>query len=353
MSAAPTILRGWSRTAEGTAFLTRAIDLVQSSPVVDMMGLMTTDWARLERWRTDSEGLNPQELDAIVGSGVTMFHPAVRLAGPRIAERTASWMGRWRQFAEFHPHRFRVVEELQDWSAVRTRDQIGILLGSQDSAHFESAADVETFSWLGQRVSQLTYNGLNHLGGGCGLRHDPGLTGLGVEVVAAMNRCGMIVDVSHCGERTTLDAIEASTRTVLATHSNCAALAPGQARCKSDEVIRKLAASGGVIGVTAISNFVTSSRPVRFEHVLDHFDHIARLTGTEHVGLGTDGGVLGLQRNLAPGFGRPDTVFRLTEGLIRRGYSDAAIRRMLGFNFERVIREHLDRQRLGSASPAA
>jgi len=347
VSAAPTIIRGWCTTAEGEPFLSRAIDLVQSTPVVDMMGFMTTDWTRLERWRSQPQGLDSQELDAILASGVTLFHPAVRLAGPNIAARTASWMGRWRQFVEFHPGRFRVVEELQDWSAVRGGEQVGIVLGSQDSAHFQSAADVETFAMLGQRVSQLTYNGLNHLGGGCGLRDDPGLSPLGGEIVAAMNRTGMIVDVSHCGVRTTLDAIEASNRTVLATHSNCAALAPGQARCKPDEVIRKLASRGGVIGVTAISNFVTGSRPVRFEHVLDHFDYIARLTGTEHVGLGTDGGVLGAQQNLAPGFGRPDTIFRLTEGLIRRGYSDAEIRRMLGFNFERVIREHLDRERIG------
>jgi membrane dipeptidase len=343
----PTVIRGWCRTADGEAVLTHAIDLVQSAPVIDMMGFMTTDWARLERWRSHAEGLDSTELDAILGSGVTLFHPAVRLSGPNLADRTASWMGRWRQFTEFHPDRFRVVENLQDWSAVRAREQIGIFLGSQDSAHFESAADVETFALLGQRVSQLTYNGLNHLGGGCGLRRDPGLTALGGEIVEAMNRTGMIVDVSHCGERTTLDAIEASQRTVLATHSNCGALTPGQARCKSDEVIRKLASRGGVIGITAISNFVTSSRPVRFEHVLDHFDYIARLAGTEHVGLGTDGGLLGIQRNLAPGFGEPDTIFRLTEGLIRRGYSDAQIRRMLGFNFERVIREHLDRERQG------
>jgi membrane dipeptidase len=351
--AGPTVIRGWCRTAEGEPVLTRAIDLVQSAPVVDMMGLMTTDWARLERWRSHADGLDSHDLDAILASGVTVFHPAVRLTGPNIARRTASWMGRWRQFAEFHPDRFRVVEELGDWSTVRSREQIGIFLGSQDSTHFQSAADVETFAALGQRVSQLTYNGLNQLGGGCGLHYDPGLSDLGAEVVAAMNRTGMIVDVSHCGDRTTLDAFEASRRTVLVTHSNCAALAPGRARCKSDEVIRKLAARGGVIGVTAISNFVTDSRPVRFEHVLDHFDYIAHLAGTEHVGLGTDGGVLGLQGNLAPGFGRPDTIFRLTEGLIRRGYSDAEIRRMLGFNFERVIREHLDRTRDGSDRPEA
>lgn len=349
MCTGPTVIRGWCRTADGEPVLTHAIDLVHSAPVIDMMGFMTTDWTRLERWRSHAEGLDSRDLDAILASGVTLFHPAVRLRGPNLADRVASWMGRWRRFTEFHPGRFRIVEDLRDWSAVRSRGQIGIFLGSQDSAHFESAADVETFAMLGQRVSQLTYNGRNHLGGGCGLRRDPGLTALGGEVVAAMNRTGMIVDVSHCGERTTLDAIEASRRTVLATHSNCAALTPGQARCKSDEVIRKLASRGGVIGITAISNFVTGSRPVRFEHVLDHFDYIARLAGTEHVGLGSDGGVLGVQDNLAPGFGQPDTVFRLTEGLIRRGYSDAEIRRMLGFNFERVLREHLDRERIEQA----
>ena len=344
-SAAPTIIRGWCYTADGEQIQTRAIQLVEETPVVDMMGLMTTDWPRLARWRAAPDGMAPDDLAAVEGSGVCMFHPAVRLAGPRLAQRTSAWMARWKHFAEFHPGRFRVVENLEDWRTVRSGAEIGIMLGSQDSEHFESAADVAMFSALGQRVSQLTYNGRNALGGGCGMRRDPGLSALGGEVVTAMNESGMMIDVSHCGARTTLDAIEASKRTVIATHSNCAALAPGQARCKSDEVIRKLAARGGVIGVTAISNFVTASRPVRFDHVLDHFDHIAALAGTEHVGLGTDGGVLGLQPNLAPGFGRPDSVFRLAEGLIRRGYSDAAIRRMLGFNFERVIREHLDHGR--------
>ena len=341
-SAAPTIIRGWCGVAGGEPILTHAIDLVRESPVVDMMGLMTTDWGRVERWRADPQGLEEQEKQALLSSGVAMFHPAVRLPGADAARNTRSWLDRWRRFASFHPGVFRVVETLDDWRTVRCGEETGILLGSQDSEHFRSPADVAEFSVLGQRVSQLTYNGMNALGGGCGLSHDPGLTPLGADVVAAMNRVGMIVDVSHCGPRTTLDAIEASSRTVLITHSNCEALTPGQRRCKSDEAIRKLAARGGVIGITAIASFVTSSRPVRFEQVLDHFDHVAKLAGTEHVGIGSDGGVLGLQRNLVPGFGRPDSVYRLTEGLIRRGYADAEIRRMLGYNFERVLREHLD-----------
>jgi membrane dipeptidase len=307
-----------------------------------MMGLMSTDWRRVARWRATPDGLADDDRRTLLNAGVSLFHPAVRLPGPHAADNTRAWLDRWRRFAGFHAGAFRIVESLDDWRAVRCGDEVGILLGSQDSEHFGSPADVAEFSVLGQRVSQLTYNGLNALGGGCGLRRDPGLTPLGADVVAAMNRVGMIVDVSHCGPRTTLDAIEASKHTVLITHSNCEALTPGQRRCKSDEAIRKLAARGGVIGITAISNFVSSARPVRFEHVLDHFDHVARLAGTEHVGIGSDAGVLGLQNNVAPGFGRPDSIYRLAEGLIRRGYSDAEIRRMLGYNFERVLREHLD-----------
>ena len=340
VAAGPGVIRGWCSISGGEPVSTRAIDLVRETPVVDMMGLMTTDWRRLERWRAAPEGLSTQDRDALLASGVSMFHPAVSF--PRAeAEKTKDWLVRWRRFADFHPERFRVVRDWPDWSAVRYRKRLGILLGSQDSEHLRSAADVEEFARLGQRLSQLTYNGASVLGGGCGLRRDPGITALGVEVVEAMNRVGMMVDVSHCGPRTTLDAIEASRRTVLITHSNCAALAPGQVRCKSDKAIRKLAARGGVIGITAISKFVTASRPVRFEHVLDHFDHVARLVGVEHVGIGTDGGVLGLQRNLAPGFGRVDSICRLTDALLGRGYSPESLRLILSANFERVFREHL------------
>src|SRR5205814_1445923 len=99
---------------------------------------------------------------------------------------------------------------------------------------------------------------------------------------------GMAIDVSHCADRTTLEAIEASKKPVLVTHSNCRALVSNSARCKTDEAIRKLAARGGVMGVTMIRSFVRTGGPTTMEDVLDHIDHIARLVGVEHVGLGTD-----------------------------------------------------------------
>jgi membrane dipeptidase len=98
----------------------------------------------------------------------------------------------------------------------------------------------------------------------------------------------MAVDVSHCGDRTTLDACEASKRPVLVTHSNCRALVPGHPSVKTDEAIRAMAKSGGVMGITGVRMFVRDKEPTTIEHVLDHFDHVARLVGVEHLGVGSD-----------------------------------------------------------------
>jgi membrane dipeptidase len=153
-----------------------------------------------------------------------------------------------------------------------------------------------------------------------------------------MNQVGMAVDVSHCGDRTTLDAIDASKHPVLVTHSNCRALVPGTARCKTDEAIRRLAVKGGVMGVTMIRFFVSRRGTVTMENVLDHIDHITGLAGVEHVGLGSDCDLDGfdVKTNL-DGVTYSKKVFDLTQGLLRRKYSRADIELILGKNFGRAL----------------
>jgi membrane dipeptidase len=175
-----------------------------------------------------------------------------------------------------------------------------------------------------------------------------------------MNRVGMAVDVSHCSDRTTLDAFAASRKPVLITHANCRALNP-HPRCKSDEEIRKMAAGGGVMGISGVRMFVRATEPTTIEHVLDHFDHAAKLVGVEHVGVGSDIDLDGydklppvLRRRMLVGYknspafrgegeieglNHPKRMFDLTEGLIRRGYSDAQIELILGGNFRRALGE--------------
>jgi membrane dipeptidase len=161
-----------------------------------------------------------------------------------------------------------------------------------------------------------------------------------------MNEIGMAVDLSHCSDRTTLDAIEASAKPVLITHSNCRSLAPASLRCKTDEAIRRLAAKGGVFGVSMIRSFVRSSGPVTIDHLLDHVDHIARIAGIQSVGLGTDVDLEGRDRSPSvrydlDGAQYPQKVFDIAAGLFKRGYSQQDVALVLGGNFQRVLQDIL------------
>jgi membrane dipeptidase len=115
------------------------------------------------------------------------------------------------------------------------------MLTKQNSTHFWEPSDVNTFFDLGQRISQLTYNLTNRIGSGF-------LTDFGRAIMKRMEEVGMGVDLSHCGDRTTLDALEAAKKPVLFTHATCRALVPGHLRAKTDEMIRKMAKTRGLIG---------------------------------------------------------------------------------------------------------
>jgi membrane dipeptidase len=242
---------------------------------------------------------------------------------------------------------------------VKSSGKIGIVLGIQNSDHFRRPDDVEFFRGIGQRVSQLTYNSRNLIGNGSTERRDEGISDFGVAIIERMNKAGMAVDVSHCGDRTTLDAFEISKQPVLITHSNCRALVPGHPRVKTDEAIKKVGQAGSVIGITGVRMFVRAEEPTTVEHVLDHFDHVNKLIGWEHLGVGSDIDLYGydampaeLNKRLRAGYkgsygfrekidveglNHPQRMFDLTEGLIRRKYSDAAIEGILGTNFKRVL----------------
>jgi membrane dipeptidase len=209
--------------------------------------------------------------------------------------------------------------------------------------HFRTVEDVDRFYALGQRVSQLTYTG-NRIGGGSSDATDIGLTQYGSAIVERMNQVGMAVDISHCADRTSLDAIEASRRPVLVTHSNCRKLVPNSSRCKTDEAIRRMAAKGGVMGVTMVRAFVSSGRVATIESVLDHVDYIAKLVGVEYVGIGSDVDLDGRDLPAASprkydldGIDYSKKIYDLTEGLVRRNYSDNSIVLILGGNFKRAL----------------
>jgi membrane dipeptidase len=252
------------------------------------------------------------------------------------------------------------VDKVTDIDRAKEMGKIAVILGLQNSEHFRTVDDVPLFHGLGQRCAQLTYNTQNYYGSGSTDRADGGVSDAGVRLIEKMNEAGMLVDVSHCGDRTTLDAIEISKKPIAITHSNCRAL-NDHPRLKTDEAIRKLAAKGGVMGISGVRNFVRDREPTTVEHIVDHIDHVVKLVGIEHVGIGTDSDLYGYD-DMSPeeiqraksfyessyrfrdkldtdGFDDPLRFYNLTEALVRRGYSDAHIEAILGGNFRRLLSE--------------
>lgn len=325
---------------------TRAVDLIARSAAVDMLGLFTLDWPQLYGWFRNPASFTEADFQKLKKTGIQIFHPAVSPQRSDAHAAALEWMTRWNRFLAGQPARFRRIDSPECLTPRLDDPRLGVLLGFQDSEHFREVEDVDLFYGLGQRVSQLTYNGRTRFGSGCQDARDIGLTPFGARVVEAMNRVGMAVDISHCSDRTSLEAVAASKRPVLITHSNCRALVR-HARCKPNNVIRAVARRGGVMGITVIPAFVRQPGPASFAHVLDHFDHVARLVGVEHVGIGSDTDIDAVDpatnrvrpRYALSGLSLSRRTFALTEGLIRRGWTDTQIELALGGNFRRVLGE--------------
>lgn len=342
--AAPFLNRGRFRlfAHSHAEYSTRTLDLVRGSTVVDMLGLLTLDYRKLAAAQTQTAAFPAHEFDLLKRSGVTVIHPAVGFTAGDVRNSSRSDLTRWNHFLAAHPDRFLRVDAPADLERAKASGKIGVILGLQNSAHFDTLADVDLFYAIGQRVSQLTYYD-NPLGGGSG-NPTRGLSPFGAEVATRMNHLGMAIDVSHCADRTTLDAIELSPKPVLVTHSNCRALVPNSGRCKTDEAIRKLAAKGGVFGVTLVRNFVRASGPATIEHALKHIDHVISVAGVEHAGLGTDVDQQGRDRPGARKFDLDGAdysrkIYDITEGLVGRNYTAADIEAILGGNFRRALSE--------------
>ena len=342
-----------------TEYSAKAIDLVSRSTVMDMLCVLTLDFAKNDKWMADPESFTAADFRPFKDSGIDVIHPAIGLGGPNAFETALRWFASWNAFIANNDQFMIRIDSPGDLARVKGSGKLGVLLGLQNSDQFRTPNDVDVFRGLGQRVSQLTYNARNLIGNGATERHDDGISDFGVAIIERMNKVGMAVDVSHCGDRTTLEAFEISKKPVLITHSNCRALVPGHPRLKTDEAIKKVGAAGSVMGITGVRMFVKGDEPTTIEHVLDHFDYVKKLIGSEHLGVGSDIDLYGYDSMPAEankrlragykgsyafrekidveGLNHPKRMFDLTEGLIRRKYSDTEIEGILGGNFKRVL----------------
>ena len=273
----------------------------------------------------------------------------------------------------------RKVTSVGEIHAAKADGVVGLIYGFQNATPFEGDERlVAVFAALGVRIVQLAYMTANLLADGCLEPRNAGLTEFGRAVTRELNRARILVDLSHVGDRSTLEAIDASEAPVAFTHANARALSPSP-RNKTDEAIRALAARGGVIGFSSLPSFVSEDpRDATLERYLDHIDHVVGLVGREHVGLGLDfveghvqgslqprapkwgganlpAGSAGLAKMLpehlradaaallylpyAPGIRGSVDLPNVAEGLLRRGYAEPDVRAILGGNWLRLFAE--------------
>jgi membrane dipeptidase len=256
------------------------------------------------------------------------------------------------------------VNRAEDIRTAKKDGKIGIIMNFQNSTQIgNDLAKLDFFHDLGTRIIQLTYNMRNLVGDGCTERTDCGLSRFGVDLVARMNTLGIIVDLSHCGYKTTMDAIECSKKPVAFTHTNCRSL-HDHPRNKSDEQIRALADKEGYMGITCHPMFLGKKSKSILNNLLDHIDYAVNLVGIDHIGIGSDFAglrhypdaimVKSVREDLpAQGWRDEDGVktwerFKaglerlehwnmeyasIIRGLISRGYSDHEVEKIIGGNF--------------------
>jgi membrane dipeptidase len=272
------------------------------------------------------------------------------------------YVSEWKRFLRENDDILRPVRTVADIHAAKAENKTGIIIGWQNTSPLEDKLDyVEIFKDLGVGIMQLTYNTQNYSGAGYLEEVDSGLTGFGKEVLAEMNRVGVLCDLSHVGDKTTADVIAQSKSPVCISHILPRALKDVK-RNKPDELFVACAQKGGLIGVSLFAPGLAAGNDATVEDYLDAMAYIIDLVGEDHVGIGTDFSLdrprpgpwllwankdKGTARTLTE-FGsvkisKPKGIQRMTElpnlttRMLARGWSEDLVLKLLGRNWLRVL----------------
>jgi len=376
----------FSGLAEGQSIEARAARVQREAIVIDTH-IDTTGHLQRSGWNF-SERHDPRDghvdLPRMKEGGLTGAFFAIdgldQVKGPEIVEPALAGLDVLRSLAETMPDKVMLCLTAADVRRARQSGRIALLVGVEGGHMIhDSLATLRTYARLGARYMTLTHFVNTSWADSSGEppAHD-GLTDFGRQVVREMNRLGMIVDISHVSDKTFYDALETSAAPVIASHSSCRVLA-GHVRNMTDEMIKALAAKGGVIQINfhapylddaydqaqkqlqpevdalskdletkypgpenaakraeEVRGFQSSRLPkVSWMKIVEHIDHAVKLVGADHVGIGSDmdGAVM------PEGMEDCSHLPRITEELLRRGYSEADVRKILGGNTLRVMEQ--------------
>ncbi len=322
-----------------------AVDLHRRSLVIDGSSVVNPEPGHFERFRAG--GVN--------ATNHTVTHPSSGTVEALVE------IDRYRRWIDANRNEVLLATTTADIRRAQATEREAIIFGPQNTEFLgKDLTLLGTFYDLGVRVMQLTYQRQNYVGNGCGERRDGGLTTFGRELVAAMDEFGIVVDLSHCGPMTAADAIEASRNPVVFSHAHPNALSP-HVRAKDDDLLRKLAAKGGTIGITALSSFLydpenPKSRP-NLANFVRHVRYLVDLIGIDHVAVGLDfDETITYEKweadhrkwpELQPGWSFEDRraldltsaaqESNITRALVADGFSDEDIAKVLGLNLLRVF----------------
>lgn len=274
-------------------------------------------------------------------------------------DNIATWRHRFDEYSDILAQ----VKTVEDILRAKKEGRVGIIFGFQNASPIENHLDrLALFYALGVRVIQITYNERNLLGNGCWKRTDEGLSKFGVDAVKEMNRLGILIDLSHVGDRTTLEAAEISDKPVACTHANARSFLDNP-RNKTDEALKLISDKDGVIGANAFPPFLPNSFASTLQDYVDSIDDLVERVGIDHVGIGTDytqdqskaffdwlfaqQGTKYQERPVSvpdplthpKGMETPDKFCNIAGELINRGYSEADAKKILGENWLRLFRE--------------
>jgi membrane dipeptidase len=308
-------------------------------------------------------GSDPVYIEWYRQGGVTTYAPSV--GGTEGASASLNMLATWHRLIRERDD-ILLVRRAHDVEIAKQTGRLGIYLHFQGTDPIEVNLDlVDLYKALGVGMIQLTYNIRNRVGDGCEERTDSGLSRFGMKLIERLNQARVIVDCTHTGLRTSLEAIEYSKAPVVLSHSNVSDV-HSSPRNVSNELIDAIARSGGVIGVVGFPGMVAQTAKPSLDQFIAHIDAIVERVGIDHVGLGIDyysgqAGIAsdesarrvydgmvqtGLWSTAYPtpphyypaGIETPRTLSNLTCRLIDRGYKHADVGKVLGGNWLRVMR---------------
>jgi len=232
-----------------------------------------------------ANALTPEMVANARASGITAVNLTVSSA-PNVAA-TFRDMGYWERELQAHPDVLMKIYSVADLRRAKETRRLGLIYGFQNATMLEGdAANLDVFQRFGVRIIQLTYNDRNLLGDGCLEPANAGLSRHGRDVVARMNELRMLVDLSHCGLKTTADGIATSSRPVAITHSGCRGVFD-HPRSKTDDILRALANKGGVIGIYMMPFLNAQGQPMAAD-LIKQIEYAVKVCGEDHVGIGSD-----------------------------------------------------------------